>query len=55
MIEAIMFNEAAIKFDKVIQEGNVYVIKYGKVGIANKKFTSIQNDYSLTFDVNSVF
>ena len=41
MIEATMFNDAALKFDKVIQEGKVYVIKYGKVGIANKKFTSI--------------
>ena len=55
MIEAIMFNDAALKFDKIIDEGKVYVIKYGKVGIANKKFTSIPNDYSLTFDINSLF
>lgn len=53
MIEAIMFNDAALKFDKIIEEGKVYVIKYGKVGIANKRFSSVPNDYSLTFDVNS--
>jgi len=31
-----MFNDAALKFDKIIEEGQVYVIKNGKVRISKK-------------------
>ena len=48
-----MFNDAALKFENIIEEGLVYVIKYGKVRIANKLFTSVPNEYNLTFDVDS--
>jgi hypothetical protein len=50
-----MFNDAALKFDNIIEEGKVYVIKYGKVRIANKLYTSVPNEYNLTFDINSEF
>ena len=29
-------------------------MKYGKSIISNKKFTTIPNDYSLNFDLNSI-
>jgi replication factor A1 len=52
-IEATMFNDAANKLVDVFQTGKTYIIKGGRVGISNKKFTTIQNDYNLTLDVFS--
>ncbi len=52
-IEATMFNDSADKFIDVFQTGKTYIIKGGRVGISNKKFSTIQNDYNLTLDVYS--
>jgi replication factor A1 len=52
-IEATMFNDAANKLVDVFQTGKTYIIKGRRVGISNKKFTTIQNDYNLTLDVFS--
>lgn len=34
----------------MIKENKVYFFSNGQVKLANKKFTSIKNDYCLTFD-----
>lgn len=52
-IQATFFNDAADKFDKIIQENRVYLFSGGSIKIANKKFTSIKNDYCLNFDNNT--
>jgi replication factor A1 len=50
MIQATMFNETAERWDSKLEENKVYIFANGKVNLANKRFTSIKNDYSLTFD-----
>ena len=40
-IEATMFNDAANKWNEVLQKGKTYIIKGGRVGISNKKYTTI--------------
>lgn len=52
-IQATFFNDAAEKFDSLIQENKVYLFSNGQVKLAQKKFTSIKNDYSITFDTNA--
>jgi replication factor A1 len=37
----------------MIKENRVYLFSNGQVKLANKKFTSIKNDYCLTFDQNA--
>lgn len=48
-----MFNDAANKWNEVFQKGKTYIIKGGRVGISNKKYTTITNDYNLTLDAFS--
>jgi replication factor A1 len=52
-IEAAFFDEAADHFDKKISEGKVYLVSNGTVKMANKKFTSIKNDFCLIFEKNA--
>ena len=49
MIQATMFNETAEKWFNKIEENKVYIFANGQVKLANKKYTSIKNDYCLTF------
>jgi replication factor A1 len=49
MIQATMFNETAERWNSKLEENKVYIFANGKVNLANKRFTSIKNDYSLTF------
>jgi replication factor A1 len=37
----------------MLKENKVYIFSNGSIKIANKKFTSIKNDYCITFDKNS--
>lgn len=53
-IEATFFNDSAIEFDKKIEENRVYMWSNGSVKMANKKYTSVRNDYCLIFDKRSV-
>lgn len=53
MIQATMFNETANKWYPKVEENKVYIFANGKVGLANKKFSSIKNDYSLTFGLET--
>jgi replication factor A1 len=50
MIQATMFNEVAIKWFDQLQENKVYIFSGGSIKMANKKFTSIKNDFCITFD-----
>ena len=54
MIQGTAFNEAAIKFDEIIEYDGVYTFNNGTVKLANKRFTSIKNDYCLTFSKDSI-
>ncbi len=54
LIQATFFGEqAAQKYGPMIRENKVYLFANGQVKLANKKFTSIKNDYCLTFDQNA--
>jgi replication factor A1 len=53
-IEATFFNESAVTFFPQIEENRVYLFSNGYVKMANKKFTSVRNDYSITFDTRSL-
>lgn len=53
-IRATFFKDAADKFYDVLREDGVYIMSGGKLKLANKKFTSIRNDYEITFDERSV-
>jgi ssDNA-binding replication factor A large subunit len=37
----------------MLVENKVYTFANGQVKMANKRYTSIQNDYSIVFDKNS--
>lgn len=53
-IQATFFGEeAARKYAHMIKENKVFLFANGQVKLANKKFTSIKNDYCLTFDQNA--
>jgi replication factor A1 len=44
-----MFDNAAERWHKKIEENKIYLFSNGRVAMANKKFTSIKNDFALTF------
>lgn len=52
-IEATFFNDSADFFDNKLKEGKVYEFCDGNIKLANKKFTSVRNDFTLTFEKNS--
>ncbi|KAL6541214.1 Replication protein A 70 kDa DNA-binding subunit B [Orobanche hederae] len=53
-IQATMFNEAAKKFFDKFQMGKVYYISKGSLKVANKQYKTVQNDYEMTLNENSV-
>ena len=52
-IEGTFFNQAADVFDNKVFEDKVYLFSNGVVKMANKKFTSIRNDFCIVFEKNS--
>ena len=52
-IEGAFFDDAADHFDKRLKEGSVYLFANGNVKLANKKFTTVKNDFSLVFEKSS--
>ena len=52
-IEGTFFNEAADLFDPRLHENKVYLFSNGCVKMANKKFTSIKNDFCIVFEKNA--
>lgn len=49
-IKGTFFKEDADKFFPLLQEQKVYTISGGKLKIANRQYTSIKNNYEITFD-----
>ena len=54
LIQATAFNEQADKFHAMLEPEQVYTFMNGSIKLANKKFTSIKNDYCLSFDYSTV-
>ena len=52
-IQATFYNDAALKFNEILQEDHTYTCKGGQVKIANKRYTTIPNDHCLSFDVGA--
>jgi ssDNA-binding replication factor A large subunit len=42
-----------VLFAPIVKQNRVYTFTGGKVAIANKKFSTLKNDYCLTFDKNA--
>ena len=40
-------------FEPILQEGNIYLMSNGQVKLANQRFCSIRNDFSIVFDKNA--
>lgn len=53
-IRACAFNEVADRFHSAFEMNKVYYISRGKLKPANKKFSSIKNDYELTLNQDTV-
>ncbi|CAH8312792.1 unnamed protein product [Eruca vesicaria subsp. sativa] len=53
-IQATMFNAAAKKFYDTLQMGKVFYISKGSLKLANNQFKTVQNDYEMTLNENSV-
>jgi replication factor A1 len=49
-VEATFWHAAADKYFDSIQEGGVYVFARGSVKPANKRYSTVRNDYALHFD-----
>jgi replication factor A1 len=52
-IEGTFFNDSAKMFAEILEENKVYLFSNGNVKMANKKFTSVRNDFSIVFEKNS--
>ncbi|CAM9432177.1 unnamed protein product, partial [Hapterophycus canaliculatus] len=49
-IKGTFFKAEADKWIEVLQEGQVYTFSGGKVKVANKKYSSLNSEYEITFD-----
>lgn len=49
-IEATAFNDEAKKFDPMVEEDKVYTFSDGNVKIANRRFTTVKNDFCIIFN-----
>ncbi|KAG1705844.1 hypothetical protein DVH05_002409 [Phytophthora capsici] len=52
-IRATFFKEGVDKFYDTLREGGVYYFSGGKIKMANRRFSSVDNDYEITFDTHS--
>jgi replication factor A1 len=48
-----MFKEAVDKFEPLLKENSVYTISNAQIKLANSRFSSIKNDFSLVFDTHA--
>lgn len=53
-IRATFFNDVAKKYFDALHERAVYFFSGGKIKNANKKFTTIQHNYEITFDRDTI-
>ena len=54
LIQGTAFNEQALYFDGLLEVDSIFTFSNGLVKLANKRFTSIKNDYCLTFSRDSI-
>ncbi|KAG3249027.1 Replication protein A DNA-binding subunit [Phytophthora idaei] len=52
-IRATFFNDGVDKFYEMLRPGGVFYFAGGKVKMANRRFSSVDNDYEVTFDPHS--
>ncbi|KAG7390324.1 60S acidic ribosomal protein P1 [Phytophthora pseudosyringae] len=52
-IRATFFNDGVDKFYETLHPGGVFYLSGGKVKMANRRFSSMDNDYEVTFDQHS--
>lgn len=52
-MQATMFKDAVDKLDPILKENCVYTFSNAQVKMANAKFSSIKNDFSLVFDAHT--
>ncbi|KAK8811359.1 hypothetical protein WA158_003093 [Blastocystis sp. Blastoise] len=53
-IRATFFKEGVDKYFSVLTEGKVYTFSLGSVRMANKRFSTLNNEYDLTFDGRTI-
>lgn len=49
-IRATGFNDAVDNFYNVLEEGKVFYISRARINIAKKQFSSVNNEYEITFE-----
>ena len=54
MIQGTAFNDQAVYMDGILELDAIFTFSTGFVKLANKRFTSIKNDYCLTFSKDSI-
>lgn len=52
-IRGTFFKDACDKFEPILQEGKVYTLSGGRLKVANQQYTSLRNNYEITFDRNA--
>ncbi|KAJ0409767.1 hypothetical protein ATCC90586_001080 [Pythium insidiosum] len=52
-IRATMFNDAVDKFYDLLRPSGVFYFSGGKIKMANRKFSNVNNDYEVSFDQHS--
>ena len=53
MIQATFYNEAVDTYKESIETGKVYLFTKGMVKGANRQFTAIDNDYTISFNTRA--
>ena len=52
-IRCTFFKEACERFHPMLEQGKVYTFSGGRLKVAQRQFSSIRNEYEITFDANS--
>lgn len=52
-IRATFFKDACEKWFPILEEQQVYTFSGGRLKVGDRKYSTIKNDYELTFDANS--
>lgn len=52
-IRATFFNDGVDKFYELLKPGGIFYFSGGKIKMANRKFSNVDNDYEVTFDQHS--